>query len=63
MKDFLTAKDISEILRISYPNALKFIKFSGIQYIKLGNQYRVTKEAFIKFTHPVRGNKYIRFED
>lgn len=63
MKDFLTAKDISKLLRINYHNALKFIRFSGIQYIKLGNQYRVTKDAFIKFTHPVRGNKYIKFED
>lgn len=61
MKDLLTAKN--ELLRISYHNALKFIRFSGIQYIKIGNQYRVTKEAFIKFTHPTRGNKYIKFED
>lgn len=58
-KEFLTAKDISNILEISYVNALNFIKFSGIQYLKIGNQYRVLTENFDKFTHS-RGNRIVR---
>ena len=45
----LTAADISKILRISYHSALDFIKFSGIDYLKIGNQYRVSEEKFREF--------------
>ena len=53
---FLNAKDIANMLDISYTKALDFIKYSGIQYIKIGNQYRITQEAFNKFTNPSKGN-------
>lgn len=52
MNDFptlLTATDISEILKISYHSALDFIKYSGIDYIKIGNQYRVNEDKFRAF--------------
>lgn len=55
-KMFLNAKDIANMLDISYTKALDFIKYSGIQYIKIGNQYRITQEAFNKFTNPSKGN-------
>ncbi len=48
LPDILTAKDISEVLRISYNSTLKLIKYN-ITYLKLGNTYRVTKINFIKF--------------
>lgn len=40
----LTAKEVAAILKISYDNALEFIKHSGIDYIKVGRQYRVSEE-------------------
>lgn len=43
---FLTPNEIAEILKISYPTALAFVKYSGIDYIKIGNQYRVSEEKF-----------------
>ena len=46
---FLTAEEIAEILKISYPSALAFIKYSGIDYIKVGNQYRVCEDKFKAF--------------
>ena len=47
--EFLTPKEIAEILKISYPQALEVIKNSGIGYVKIGNQYRISKEKFDKF--------------
>ena len=47
--EFLTAEDIATLLKISYVNALAFIKFSGIDYITVGRQYRVLKNKFEAF--------------
>ena len=44
--NFLTPQMIAKILKISYPTALAFVKYSGIDYIKIGNQYRVSEEKF-----------------
>lgn len=49
MKTFYTPKDISTILDISYQNALEFIKYSGITYLKIGRQYRVNTDIFNKY--------------
>ena len=48
-KSLLTPHEIAEILKVSYPTALNFVKFSGIDYLKIGNQYRVTEEKFLAF--------------
>jgi len=40
----LSVKDIAAILKVSYDSALEFIKHSGIDYIKVGRQYRVSEE-------------------
>ena len=45
----LTPKDISEILSISYESALAFIKNSGIDYVLVGRQYRVSEEKLKRF--------------
>ena len=45
----LTAHDIAKILKISYHKSLDFIRHSGIDYIKIGSQYRVSAEKFHKF--------------
>lgn len=49
MIETLTPQEIADILKISYHKALDFIKHSGIDYIKVGSQYRVTTEKFTAF--------------
>lgn len=49
---YLTAYEISEILKISYEKALDFIKYSGIPYVKIGRQYRVSEKAFYNYLNP-----------
>lgn len=45
----LDAHKISEILGISYEAALAFVKFSGIDYVKVGRSYRVSEEKLAAF--------------
>ena len=40
----LTPRDVAEILQVSYEAALAFIRCSGIDYVKIGRQYRVSEE-------------------
>ena len=46
---FYTVQEIAEILKISYERALDVVKYSGVAYIKVGRQYRVSQRAFNKF--------------
>lgn len=55
---FLTANEIAKTLNISYHKALEFIRFSGVDYIKIGNQYRVAEDKFNAFVM-AKGNKII----
>ena len=41
MEEMLTPKEIAKILHLSYETTLAFVKHSGIDYLKVGNQYRV----------------------
>jgi excisionase family DNA binding protein len=45
----LTPHDVADILKVSYETALEFIKYSGIDYIKVGRQYRVSKDKLTAF--------------
>ena len=56
--EMLTAHDVSDILRISYHEALVFIKYSGIDYIKIGNRYRVSKDKLVAFIS-AKGKKFV----
>lgn len=58
--EILTPKEVATLLKISYVRALDFIKYSGIQYVKIGNQYRVTRMAFDKFMNS-KNNVIVRF--
>ncbi len=49
-KEFLSAYDISSVMGMSYAKALAFIKYSGIEYVKLNRIYFVSKDVFVKFT-------------
>ena len=39
--NLLTPQELANILKISYDKSLDFIKYSGIEHIKIGRQYRV----------------------
>lgn len=45
----MTARDIAELLQITYPTALSFIKYSGVRYLKVGKSYRVLASDLIEF--------------
>ncbi len=47
--NFLTAKEVSQILKICYQKALAFIKYSGIDYVRIGRTYRVEEKRFYDF--------------
>ena len=49
LPEMLTPKEVAAILKISYESALAFIKYSGIDYIRVGNQYRVSAEKLKAF--------------
>ena len=49
--EMLTPKEVAAILKISYEAALAFIKYSGIDYHRIGNQYRVSTEKLRAFLH------------
>lgn len=47
--EMLTPREVADILKIGYDAALAFIKYSGIDYHKIGNQYRVSAEKLKVF--------------
>lgn len=47
--NYLTAREVAALLKISYDQALAFIKYSGIDYIKVGRQYRVDESKLRAF--------------
>lgn len=49
MPEMLTPMEVAKILKISYESALGFIKYSGLDYIRVGNQYRVSAEKLKAF--------------
>ena len=47
--EMLTAEDVAKVLKVSYHSALGFIKYSGISYVKVGNQYRINADKLAEF--------------
>lgn len=45
----LTARDVADVLQVSYESALAFIRYSGIDYLKVGRQYRVSEAKLAAF--------------
>ena len=58
MPEMLTPREVAEILKIGYEAALAFIKYSGIDYHRIGNQYRVSAEKLRAFLNR-KGPTYI----
>lgn len=49
MENMLTAAEVAANLQVSYDTALDFIKYSGIDYVKIGRQYRVSEKKMQAF--------------
>ena len=47
----LTPKEVADVLNISYEAALAFIRYSGVDYVKVGRQYRVAEDKLHTFLH------------
>ena len=45
----LTAKEVSEILKIGYTKTLELMRYGKIPCIKLGNTYRTSEEALAEW--------------
>ena len=53
MKDnYLTPQEVAELLKISYDKALDFIKYSGVEYVLVGRQYRVLESKLNAVLYP-----------
>ena len=53
MKDtYMTVGEIAEMLKISYDKALEFVKYSGVEYVLIGRQYRVLESKLNAFLYP-----------
>ena len=53
MKDtYMTVGEIAEMLKISYDKALEFVKYSGVEYVQIGRQYRVLESKLNVFLYP-----------
>lgn len=58
MKDtYLTVREIAELLKISYDSALEVVKYSGIEYVQIGRQYRVLESTLYQFLNPKQAKK------
>ena len=58
MTKMLTPREVAEILHISYEAALAFIKYSGVDFIKIGRSYRVAEDKLSSFLLK-KGQNYI----
>ena len=49
LPDVLDAKDIAQVLGIGYVKSLNLIRFGGMNYIKIGRVYKVSKQNFTEW--------------
>ena len=49
---YMTVSEIAEMLKISYDKALDFVKYSGVEYVTIGRQYRVLESKLNAFLYP-----------
>jgi excisionase family DNA binding protein len=53
MKDrYLTPQEVAELLSISYDTALNLIKYSDLEAVQIGRQYRVLESKLNAFLYP-----------
>lgn len=49
---YLTVAEVAEMLRISYDKALELMKYSGMESVKIGRQYRILESKLNAYLYP-----------
>ena len=49
MTRYLTPHDVADMLQISYEKALRLMKYTSLETVKIGRQYRVSEKALAAF--------------
>ena len=49
---YLTVAEVADMLRISYDKALELMKYSGMESVKIGRQYRVLESKLNAYLYP-----------
>lgn len=50
--NYLTVEDIAAKFKVSYDTALGFVKYSGVEHVRFGRQYRVLESKLNEFLYP-----------
>ena len=54
---YMTPAEVAEMLKISYDKALELIKYSGVEYVQVGRQYRVLESKLNAILYPKNTEK------
>ena len=54
---YMTPSEVAEMLKISYDKALELIKYSGVEYVQVGRQYRVLESKLNAILYPKKTEK------
>lgn len=54
---YMTPAEVAEMLKISYDKALELIKYSGVEYVQVGRQYRVLESKLNAILYPKKTEK------
>ena len=46
LPDVMDAKDVASALGIGYVKALKLMRYGGMNYVRIGSAYRISKDNF-----------------
>ena len=49
---YMTVTEVADYLRVSYDTALNLMKYSEMECIQIGRQYRVLKSKLDEFLYP-----------
>lgn len=52
MDTYLTVREIAEMLKISYDTALDLVKYSELEAVQIGRQFRVSAQKLNNFLYP-----------
>ena len=53
-KEFYTAKELAEKLRVNIMTIYRYIKAGKVKAYKIGKEFRIDKETFNKFLNKVK---------
>jgi len=55
-REFYTAKELAEKLRVNIMTIYRYIKAGKVKAHKIGKEFRITKQEFNKFLNKVKTN-------